>query len=93
MFCRGFSIKDVLSQGDVQCGDYVVKGGMRTSSVADVRTILYKKLRIFQNLWCVRTDKGGGGLSQCGQGGLSQCSQGEGSIFHDFVRTSLMDGS
>jgi len=26
-----------------------------------------KKLWIFRNLWCVRTDKGGGELSQCGQ--------------------------
>jgi len=33
------------------------------SSNVDVRTFWHKKLRIFQNLWCVRTDKG---LSQCG---------------------------
>jgi len=28
-----------------------------SSSDADVRTFLRKKLRIFWNLWCVRTDK------------------------------------
>jgi len=36
---------------------------MRTSA------ILMQKLRIFQYLWSVRTDKGEEGLSQCGQGG------------------------
>jgi len=37
----------------------------------------------FQNLWCVRTDKGG--WSQCGQGR-------KGSIFRDFVRKPFMNG-
>jgi len=58
------------------------KGG---SSDADVRTFWYKKRRVFRNLWCVRTDKEGEGLSQCGQGG-------KGLIFRDFVRTSFMNG-
>jgi len=61
------SIKDVRSQGGggLSIAD---KGG---SSDADVRTFLRKKLRIFRNLWCVRTDRGGEreGLIQCGQGG------------------------
>jgi len=35
--------------------------GQGGSSDADVRTFWRKNLRIFRNLWCVRTDKGGGG--------------------------------
>jgi len=52
----GLSIKDVRNQGRrefVQNGHFSDKGG----SDADVRTFWYKNLRIFQNLWCVRTDK------------------------------------
>jgi len=62
------SIKDVRSQGVggfVQCG-YLRAIREGSSSDADVRTFWYKKLQIFRNLWCVRTDKGGRGLSQYG---------------------------
>jgi len=44
---------------------------------------LMQKHRIYRNLWCVRTEKG---LRQCGQ------FSDKGSIFHNFVRTSFMDG-
>jgi len=50
---------------------------MRTSALF----LLQKKLRMFRNLWCFRTNRWG--FSQCGQGG---------SIFRDFVPTSFMDG-
>jgi len=56
-------------------------------SDADVRTFLCTKFRIFRNLLCVRADKGGEGLSQCGH--FSDKGEGGG----DFVRTSCMDGS
>jgi len=42
----------------VQCGHFVDKGG---STEADVRTFWCKKLRIFDNLWGVHTDRGDGG--------------------------------
>jgi len=57
-----------------------------SSSDADVRTFLGKKLRIFRNLWCVRTNKG---LSQFGNFADKREKR---SIFCDFVRTSFMDG-
>jgi len=47
------SIKDVRSQGVGLSSED--KGG---SSDADIRTFWCKKLRIFRNLWRVRTDKG-----------------------------------
>jgi len=60
---KGPSIKDVRTQGEggfVQCGHFADKGRgvlqMRTSTLFDA-----KKLRIFWNLWSVRTDKGGRG--------------------------------
>jgi len=54
VFLKGLPIKDVRSQGGfVQCGQFAYK---EDSSDADVRTFWCKKLRIFQNLWCVRTD-------------------------------------
>jgi len=62
------SIKNVRSPGG---------GG---SSDADVRTFWYKNLRIFRNLWCVRTDKGGGRLSKCGH----FANKGEGVNFSRF---------
>jgi len=40
--------------------------GQGISSDADVLTFWRKKLRIFRNLWRVRTDKVGGGLNHCG---------------------------
>jgi len=45
-------------EGFVQCGH----GGRGDSSDADVRTFCRKKLRIFRNLWCVRTDRGEGSI-------------------------------
>jgi len=45
------------SGGVSKCGHFSDKGG---SSDADVRTFWSKILRIFRNLWCVRTDKRGG---------------------------------
>jgi len=45
------------------------QGGKESSSEEDVRTSRCKKLTFFRNLWCVRTDKGEGGLNQCGQEG------------------------
>jgi len=65
----------------VQCGYFADKRG---SSVVDVRTFWCKKHRIFRNLWCVLTDKGGW---------VSANREGGGSIFCDFVRTSFMDES
>jgi len=56
--------------------------GRGISSYAD---LFVKKSWIFQNLWCVHTDKGERGLSQFGQGE-------EGSIFRDFVQAFFMDG-
>jgi len=62
------SIKDVRSQGGdgfVQCGNFADKeeGG---SSDADVRNFWCKRTRIFWNLWCVHTDKGGWASSDKG---------------------------
>jgi len=55
------------------------KGG-GGSSDADIGTI-------FWNLWCARTDKGGGSASLCGH-----CADKRGRLnFRDFVRTSFMD--
>jgi len=57
---------------------------MRTSALFGA-----KKLRIFLNLWCVRTDMGGRGVKPV----RTFCRQGRGgSIFRDFMRTSFMDG-
>jgi len=44
-------------RGEGACPDK----GKGVSSDADVRTFWCKNLRIFRNLWYVRTDKGGGG--------------------------------
>jgi len=57
------SIKEVCSRGMgggmvVQCGHFSDKG----SSDADICTFWNKKLRIFRNLWCIRTDKGKGSI-------------------------------
>jgi len=57
------------------------------SSDADVRTYWCKKLRIFRNLWCVRTDKKGGGLNQCGYFPEKRRIN-----FCDFEWTYFMDG-
>jgi len=86
----GPSIKDVRSQGGgefVQCGHFSDKWGGGFSG-ADVRTFLSKKLRTFQNLWCVPHGQEKRGLSQCGH----FADRGGGSIFRDFVRTPFMDG-
>jgi len=47
-------------RGFVQCGHFSDKEG-GGSSDADVRTFWPKKLRKFQNSWCVSTDWGGRG--------------------------------
>jgi len=56
---------------------------MRTSA------LWCKILRNFRNLWCVRTDKGRGGLSQCGHFVNKVVGV---SIFRDFVQMSFLDG-
>jgi len=43
----------------------------------------------FKNLWCVCTDKGGWASAAILQ---IRAIPGGGLIFHDFVRTSFMDG-
>jgi len=77
-FCRnkGLSLKDVRSQGVVVRYGHFANKGLGGSSDADVRTFGYKKLRklrIFRDLWCVRTDKGGRDVESfrafCGEGG------------------------
>jgi len=65
---KGPSIKDVRNQGGLSSADK----GWGGSSDADVRTIRYKKLPIFQNLWCVCTDKGGEGWATADKGGRGQ---------------------
>jgi len=56
--------KRVRSQGGGVCPVRIFFGQGRGGSLdADVRTFGHKKLRIFRNLWCVRTDKRGRGLS------------------------------
>jgi len=62
------------------------QGGEGGSLDADVRTFWCKTLRIFRNLWCVRTDRGGGRVNADilrTRGGI---------IFRDFVRAFFMDG-
>jgi len=67
--------------------DMVIQGG---SSGADVRTFWCKKLRIFRNLWCVRTDKE---EVEPVRTVRTVCGQGErGSFFCDFLRKSFMYG-
>jgi len=56
---------------------------MRTSAL-----FIAKKFRIFQNLWCVRPHKGGGGLIQCKH--FADNEEG-GLIFLLFVQASFMD--
>jgi len=56
---------------------------------ADVRSFWCKKLRTFRNLWCVRTDKVEGRWASADIFGQGK----RGSTFHNFVRTSFMDGS
>jgi len=55
---KGLSIKDVRTQRRLSSADFADKeeGGF---SNADFRTFWCKKLRIFRNFWCVRTDRGG----------------------------------
>jgi len=69
---KGLSIKDVRTQGGLTSVDILRTRG-RGSSDAGVRTFWRKKIRIFRNLWCVRTDKEGGWVGPvrtfCGQEG------------------------
>jgi len=78
---KGMIIKDVRSEGVIQCGHFMDKDG---SSDADDRTSAFygaKNLRFFEicclSVWTKR---------------LSQCGQGRGASFRDFVRTSFTDG-
>jgi len=48
-------MKDTGSQGGANANILRTRG--KESSDVDVRTFCCKKLRIFRNLWCVRTDK------------------------------------
>jgi len=61
------AIKDFRSQGEggLSGADIFRTRGERSSSNEDVRTFWCKKLRIFRNLWCVRTDKGVNFLRFC----------------------------
>jgi len=71
------SINDVHSQGGLSSADILRTRGFLT--------FWRKKLWIFRNLWCVRTDKEVEPVRTFfGQGG-------RGSILRDFVRTSFMD--
>jgi len=72
--------------GGLSNADILRTRGEGCSSDAGVCTFWSKKLRTFRNLWCVRTDKGGGWPVRTFFG------KGEGSIFRDFMRTSFMDG-
>jgi len=77
------SIKDVRSQGVVQCGYFADKWLFRCGRPH----FLVQKTSDFRNLWCVR-NKRGGGVSQY----VHLRTRREGSIFCDFVRPSFMDG-
>jgi len=57
-------MKDVRNQG-VE-GLSSADKGEGCSSDTVVCTFCRKKIRIFCNLWCVHTDKRGGGIKQCG---------------------------
>jgi len=81
---KGRSIKDVRSQGGFQYDIFRTRGW--GSSDADVRIFWCKRLRIFRNLWCVRTDKRGEEVEP-----VQTFSGQEGSIFCVFMRTSFMD--
>jgi len=71
-------------EGFVQFGHFADKGG---SSDADIRTFWCKKHRIFRNLWCICTDKGGGMLNQCGH----FADKGEGQFFAILCGRPLKD--
>jgi len=55
IFSKGLSIKDVHSQGVVQCGHFADKWVLQmwTSALFGA-----KNFGCLENLWCVRTDKG-----------------------------------
>jgi len=57
---------EVLSQreGGLSSADILRTKGDESSSVADISDFWCKKLWIFWNLWCVRTDKRGGGWAK-----------------------------
>jgi len=73
-FKLGAVHKAVRREGVVQCGQ-----GEREYSDADVRTFWLKKHRIFRNLWCVRTYKGGWASAETLQ------TRGEGVKFSRFL--------
>jgi len=80
------SIKDVRSQGRgvVQREHFSDKGGFFKCGYPH---FLVQKLRIFRNLWCVRTDRRRIELVRI------FCGQGRRVNFLRFVRTSFMNGS
>jgi len=84
---KGLFVKNVRSQGKgvIECGDLADKreGFFRCG----VRTFWCKKIRIFRNWWCVRTEKGEGCWIRAD---IMRTRSGQ--IVHDFVRTSFMDG-
>jgi len=63
LYCKGFSTKDARSREgrkSLSSADILrIRGEKPSSSDADART--FWCIRIFRNLWCVRTDKKGGG--------------------------------
>jgi len=59
---KGLSLKDFRSPGGLSSWNaFWTRSREGGSSYADVRTFWYKKLRIFQNLWCVHCPHGKGG--------------------------------
>jgi len=74
-YSKGPSIKASAIRNGV-CTVLTLCGQEEASLDTDVRTFWTKKLRIFRNFWCVRSDKEGG-FSQCGH----FSDKGEGSIF------------
>jgi len=54
---KGLSIKDVRSQWEVPSAD-IFRSRKGVLQMRTPHILVQKKLRIFQNLWCVSTDKG-----------------------------------
>jgi len=72
--------------------------GVSSADILRIRGVLHmrtsalfgaKNFGFFRNLWCVRTDKVGGGVEPV----RTFLERERGSIFRDFVRTSFMGGS
>jgi len=84
---RGFPWRSSAVRGFVQCGRCAKKKG---SSDADVRNFSCKKVRIFWNLLCIRTDKEGTStdIFRTGEGLIVLCGRllwtAPLTVFHDF---------